>query len=103
MHPPRQGTLWALAWPMMLSNLSLPALTLVDAAVLGHLPEPQHLAAVVLGSTLFSFFYWGFIKWSFLYRNFLNNFLLSRRLFYNRFILTFYTVKLRNLVILRWC
>ncbi|NDH42195.1 MAG: MATE family efflux transporter, partial [Gammaproteobacteria bacterium] len=59
-HPPRQGSLWALAWPMMLSNLSLPALTLVDAAVLGHLPEPQHLAAVVLGSTLFSFFYWGF-------------------------------------------
>ena len=59
-HPPREGTLWALAWPMMLSNLSLPALTLVDAAVLGHLPEPQHLAAVVLGSTLFSFFYWGF-------------------------------------------
>lgn len=59
-HPPRQGILWALAWPMMLSNLSLPALTLVDAAVLGHLPEPQHLAAVVLGSTLFSFFYWGF-------------------------------------------
>ena len=45
---------------MMLSSLSLPALTLVDAAVLGHLPEPQHLAAVVLGSTLFSFFYWGF-------------------------------------------
>ncbi len=59
-HSPRQGILWALAWPMMLSNLSLPALTLVDAAVLGHLPEPQHLAAVVLGSTLFSFFYWGF-------------------------------------------
>ena len=58
--PPTQGALWSLAWPMMLSNLSLPALTLVDAAVLGHLPEPQHLAAVVLGSTLFSFFYWGF-------------------------------------------
>lgn len=59
-HAPAQGRLWSLAWPMMLSNLSLPALTLVDAAVLGHLPEPQHLAAVVLGSTLFSFFYWGF-------------------------------------------
>lgn len=58
--PPTQRRLWALAWPMMLSSLSLPALTLVDAAVLGHLPEPQHLAAVVLGSTLFSFFYWGF-------------------------------------------
>ena len=59
-HAPARGTLWSLAWPMMLSNLSLPAPTLVDAAVLGHLPEPQHLAAVVLGSTLFSFFYWGF-------------------------------------------
>ena len=57
---PSARRLWALAWPMMLSNLSLPALTLVDAAVLGHLPEPQHLAAVVLGSTLFSFLYWGF-------------------------------------------
>lgn len=57
---PSAHRLWTLAWPMMLSNLSLPALTLVDAAVLGHLPEPQHLAAVVLGSTLFSFLYWGF-------------------------------------------
>ncbi len=57
---PSTRPLWALAWPMMLSNLSLPALTLVDAAVLGHLPEPQHLAAVVLGSTLFSFLFWGF-------------------------------------------
>ncbi|MDI5983959.1 MATE family efflux transporter [Halomonas sp. M4R5S39] len=52
--------LWALAWPIILSNITVPLLGLVDTAVVGHLPDSRYLAAVTLGATLFSFLYWGF-------------------------------------------
>ncbi|SDK09965.1 MATE family efflux transporter [Billgrantia gudaonensis] len=51
---------WALAWPIILSNVTVPLLGLVDTAVVGHLPDSRYLAAVTLGATLFSFLYWGF-------------------------------------------
>ncbi|NGO88977.1 MAG: MATE family efflux transporter [Halomonas sp.] len=52
--------IWALAWPIILSNITVPLLGLVDTAVVGHLPDPRYLAGVTLGATLFSFLYWGF-------------------------------------------
>lgn len=52
--------IWALAWPIILSNITVPLLGLVDTAVIGHLPDSRYLAAVTLGATLFSFLYWGF-------------------------------------------
>ncbi|HSH49689.1 MAG TPA: MATE family efflux transporter [Halomonas sp.] len=52
--------LWSLAWPIILSNITVPLLGLVDTAVVGHLPDARYLAAVTLGATLFSFLYWGF-------------------------------------------
>jgi len=52
--------LWALAWPLMLTNLTVPMLGLVDTAVLGHLPDPQYLGAVAVGANLFSILYWTF-------------------------------------------
>lgn len=51
---------WSLAWPMMLSNITVPLLGLVDTAVIGHLPEPHHLGAVAVGSMIFSILYWAF-------------------------------------------
>ncbi|MCG7601416.1 MATE family efflux transporter [Halomonas sp. McH1-25] len=51
---------WMLAWPIILSNITVPLLGLVDTAVVGHLPESRYLAGVTLGATLFSFLYWGF-------------------------------------------
>jgi MATE family multidrug resistance protein len=57
--PPRQR-IWALAWPIILSNITVPLLGLVDTAVVGHLPDSRYLASVTLGATLFSFLYWGF-------------------------------------------
>lgn len=51
---------WTLAWPIILSNITVPLLGLVDTAVVGHLPDPRYLAGVTLGATLFSFLYWGF-------------------------------------------
>ncbi|BFM13843.1 MATE family efflux transporter [Maricurvus nonylphenolicus] len=51
---------WSLAWPMILSNISIPLLGLVDTAILGHLDSPVHLGAVALGASILSFVFWGF-------------------------------------------
>ena len=62
MHAYRE--FWRLAWPLILSNLSVPLLGLVDTAVVGHLPSPDFLGAVALGSTLLSviYFLFGFLR-----------------------------------------
>jgi MATE family multidrug resistance protein len=52
-HRPTQQRVWALAAPMMLCNLSVPLVTLVDSAVVGHLPHAQQLAAVAIGGSLY--------------------------------------------------
>lgn len=49
-----------LSWPVMLSNISQPLLGLVDTAVIGHLSDSRYLAAVAIGTTLFSLVYWSF-------------------------------------------
>jgi MATE family multidrug resistance protein len=51
---------WGLAWPIILSNSSVPLLGAVDTAVVGHLPEAHYLGAVAIGAMIFSFLYWGF-------------------------------------------
>lgn len=51
--------MWAIALPMIVSNLSVPLLGLVDTAVVGHLDGPQYLAAVAIGATIFSFLFMG--------------------------------------------
>lgn len=52
--------LWHLAWPLMLTNITVPLLGLVDTAVLGHLDHPEYLGAVAIGGNLFSILYWTF-------------------------------------------
>ena len=49
-----------LAIPNIISNLSVPLLSSVDTAVLGHLTSPSYLGAIALGSMIFNFIYWGF-------------------------------------------
>ena len=49
---------WALAAPMILSNISVPLVTLVDSSVIGHLPHAHQLGAVAVGGTLYSFLAW---------------------------------------------
>ena len=41
--------IWAIAWPAIIANISIPLLGLADAALLGHLDSPLHLAAVAVG------------------------------------------------------
>lgn len=48
---------WRLAWPLILSNLSVPLLGITDTAVVGHLPEPHYLGAVAIGALVFNLLY----------------------------------------------
>lgn len=51
---------WHFAWPAIISNISVPLLGLVDAAVLGHLSSPEYLGGVAVAATLFSMLFWAF-------------------------------------------
>ncbi len=53
-------TVWMLAGPIILSNISVPLVGAVDTAVVGHLPGPAAIGAVAIGALIFSFLYWGF-------------------------------------------
>jgi MATE family multidrug resistance protein len=57
--PYTHRNVWALAAPMILSNITVPLLGLVDTAVMGHLEHPRYLAAVAVGATIFSFLFIG--------------------------------------------
>lgn len=48
-----------LAGPNILSNISVPLISSVDTALMGHLSS-THLGAVGLGAMLFNFLYWNF-------------------------------------------
>ncbi len=56
----------AIALPMVLSNITVPLLGLVDAAVIGHLEHAWYLGGVALGSTMISVTFWllGFLRMS---------------------------------------
>lgn len=55
-----------LAWPMILSNISIPLLGFVDTAVVGHLDDAQYLAGVALGAMVINLLFWlaGFLRMS---------------------------------------
>lgn len=48
---------WAMAGPIILSNISVPLLGAVDTAVVGHLSEVHYLGAVAIGAMLFNYIY----------------------------------------------
>ncbi|MFV8782857.1 MATE family efflux transporter [Microbulbifer sp. SA54] len=51
---------WDLAWPMILSNVSVPLLGAVDTAVLGHLSSAEYLSGVAIGASVISMLLWAF-------------------------------------------
>ncbi len=55
-----QRKVWQIAWPAILSNISVPLLGIVDTAILGHLDSTRYLGAVAIGASILSFLYWGF-------------------------------------------
>ena len=50
----------AIALPAILANSSAPLVGLVDTWAIGHLPGPEHLAAIGLGSVIFNYLLWAF-------------------------------------------
>lgn len=59
-HSISRWQVMAIAWPIILSNLSTPLLGLVDTAVIGNLGEAALIGAIAIGAMIFSFLYWGF-------------------------------------------
>lgn len=53
-HRPTHHKVWALAAPMILSNISVPLVALVDSTVIGHLPHAHQLGAVAVGGSLYT-------------------------------------------------
>ncbi|MGA0704754.1 MAG: MATE family efflux transporter [Steroidobacteraceae bacterium] len=51
---PGHGDVLGMALPMIAANLSVPLVGIADSTVMGHLADPGGLAAVAVGSTLFS-------------------------------------------------
>ncbi|MFZ6046216.1 MATE family efflux transporter [Pseudomonas sp. CR3202] len=63
-HSPTHRKVWALAAPMILSNISVPLVALVDSAVIGHLPHAHQLGAAAVGGSLYTLLVWamGFLR-----------------------------------------
>lgn len=52
------GRAFALAWPAILANISVPLVGLVDTAMLGHFSDEVNLGAVALGATVLGAVFW---------------------------------------------
>lgn len=63
-HADTRQRLFALAVPMILSNLSVPLVALVDSAVVGRLPYAYQLGAVAVGGSIYTMLVWtcGFLR-----------------------------------------
>ena len=63
-HADTRQRLFALAIPMILSNLSVPLVALVDSAVVGRLPHAYQLGAVAVGGSIYTMLVWtcGFLR-----------------------------------------
>lgn len=58
------GRVWAISWPIILSNATIPLLGAVDTAVVGQLGAAAPIGAVGLGAIILSSVYWifGFLR-----------------------------------------
>ncbi len=52
-HRPTHRRVWKLAAPMIVSNITVPLVTLTDSTVAGHLPHASQLAAVAVGGMIY--------------------------------------------------
>jgi MATE family multidrug resistance protein len=49
--------MWQIAIPSIIANISIPLLGLVDAFIMGHLPDSRYLGAIALGAMILSILY----------------------------------------------
>ena len=57
---PDSRSVWRIALPMIVSNVSVPLLGMVDTGVTGHLDNASYLGGVAVGSALFGFMFVAF-------------------------------------------
>ncbi len=57
---PTYGSVWKVAWPIIIANSATPLLGLVDTVIIGHLGAAAPLAAIAVGTLIFNFLYMGF-------------------------------------------
>ncbi len=64
MNGSTHASVWRIAGPVMLGNISVPLVGIVDTAVVGHLDDPRYLATVAFGAASISlvFFLFGFLR-----------------------------------------
>jgi len=55
-----RGSVFRIAWPIILANAAVPLLGLVDTAVIGNVGTVADLGAIALGALIVSFLLWGF-------------------------------------------
>lgn len=55
---------WALSWPVVVANVTIPLVGLVDTAVMGRMPDAAFVGAVAVGAAVFNALYWifGFLR-----------------------------------------
>ena len=51
--------IWRLAWPIIISNTTVPLVGAVDVAIMGHIDDPAFIGGVGLGMMLFNAIYFG--------------------------------------------
>lgn len=56
-NPADHRKIFAIALPMIISNIAAPMLGLVDTAIIGHLPDAIYLSAVAVGAMAVNFIY----------------------------------------------
>lgn len=56
----RKNEILNIAVPSILSNVTVPLLSLVDLTIVGHLGAPSYIAAIAVGGTIFNMLYWVF-------------------------------------------
>lgn len=58
------GRVWAISWPIILSNSTVPLLGAFDTAIVGQMGEARLIGAVGLGSVILASLYWlfGFLR-----------------------------------------
>lgn len=49
--------MWQITLPAIITNISIPLLGLVDAFIMGHMPDPRYLGAIALGAMIISILY----------------------------------------------
>ena len=57
--------IWRLAWPIIISNVTVPLVGAVDVAMMGRIDDPAFIGGVGLGMMLFNAIYFGmgFCAW----------------------------------------